>query len=239
MGDRFLVWNWLAEPHWKRLDGFFGNYGKSPPFEGFQKLARSLSQCSKKAIRQMGVFLGGMRNGALTVARRIRRGGWENHAATGRWVFPISRARGAPDGGRGDCAPRDFASHRRLGSRKFSYGSLDRIRHWRSFNRVHFVETPVFTKQITALLDDGDYRQLQVTLALKPAAGDLIRGSGGLRKVRWAVRGRGKSGGIRVIYYLVDEGEIYFLLAYAKNEQEDLDSRQLRVLRNLVKEEFE
>ena len=128
---------------------------------------------------------------------------------------------------------------RRCGSRKFSYGSLDGIRHWRSFNRVHFVETPVFTKQITALLDDRDYRQLQVTLALKPAAGDLIRGSGGLRKIRWAVRGRGKSGGIRVIYYLVDEGEIYFLLAYAKNEQEDLDSRQLRVLRNLVKEEFE
>ena len=107
------------------------------------------------------------------------------------------------------------------------------------FLHVHFIETPVFTRQITALLDDGDYRQLQVTLALKPAAGDLIRGSGGLRKIRWAVRGRGKSGGIRVIYYLVDEGEIYFLFAYAKNEQEDLDSRQLRILRNLVKEEFE
>ena len=118
-------------------------------------------------------------------------------------------------------------------------GKLDSIRHWRMLLRVHFIETPVFTRQITALLDDGDYRQLQVTLALKPAAGDLIRGSGGLRKIRWAVRGRGKSGGIRVIYYLVDEGEIYFLFAYAKNEQEDLDSRQLRILRNLVKEEFE
>jgi len=101
-----------------------------------------------------------------------------------------------------------------------------------------FFDTPVFTRQITALLDDGDYRQLQVTLALKPEAGDLIRASGGLRKIRWAVRGRGKSGGIRVINYLVDEGEIYFLLAYAKNEQKDLDSRQLRILRNLVKEEF-
>ena len=106
------------------------------------------------------------------------------------------------------------------------------------FLNVHFFESPVFTGQITALLDDGDYRQLQVTLALKPEAGALIRGSGGLRKIRWAVRGRGKSGGIRVIYYLVDDGEIYFLLAYAKNEQEDLDSRQLRILRNLVKEEF-
>ena len=103
---------------------------------------------------------------------------------------------------------------------------------------MHFIETPVFTRQITTLLDDADYRQLQVTLALKPGAGDIIRGSGGLRKVRWAVRGRGKSAGIRVIYYLVEEGEIYFLLAYAKNEQEDLDSRQLRILRNLVKEEF-
>jgi hypothetical protein len=103
---------------------------------------------------------------------------------------------------------------------------------------VHFIETQVFTKQITTLLDDGDYRQLQVTLALKPRAGDIIRGSGGLRKIRWAKRGRGKSGGIRVIYYLVAAEEIYFLFAYAKNKQEDLDSSQLRILRNLVKEEF-
>jgi len=103
---------------------------------------------------------------------------------------------------------------------------------------VHFIETQVFTRQITTLLDDGDYRQLQVTLALKPRAGDIIRGSGGLRKIRWAKRGRGKSGGIRVIYYLVADEEIYFLFAYAKNKQEDLDSSQLRILRNLVKEEF-
>lgn len=103
---------------------------------------------------------------------------------------------------------------------------------------MHFIETPVFTKQITSLLDDADYRQLQVTLALKPRAGDIIRGSGGLRKIRWAARGRGKSGGIRAIYYLVAEEEIYFLFAYAKNKQEDLDSGQLRLLRNLVKEEF-
>ena len=105
-------------------------------------------------------------------------------------------------------------------------------------DRVHFVETPVFTKQITSLLDDADYRQLQVTLALKTRTGDIIRGSGGLRKIRWAVRGRGKSGGIRVIYYLVADEEIYFLFAYAKNKQEDLDSGQLRLLRNLVMEEF-
>ncbi len=115
---------------------------------------------------------------------------------------------------------------------------IDNIRQWRSLSRVHFIETQVFTKQITSLLDEADYRQLQVTLALKPRAGDIIRGSGGLRKIRCALRGRGKSGGVRVIYYLVADEEIYFLFAYAKNQQEDLDSRQLRVLRNLVKEEF-
>ncbi len=103
---------------------------------------------------------------------------------------------------------------------------------------MHFIETQVFTKQITSLLNDGDYRQLQVTLALKPRAGDIIRGSGGLRKIRWAARGRGKRGGIRIIYYLVTDEQIYFLFAYAKNKQEDLDSGQLRILRNLVKEEF-
>ena len=75
-----------------------------------------------------------------------------------------------------------------------SEAGLDGLRHWRMFLSMHFFETPVFRRQITALLDDGDYRQLQVTLALKPEAGDLIRGSGGLRKVRWAVRGRGKNG---------------------------------------------
>ena len=77
--------------------------------------------------------------------------------------------------------------------------SLDRLRHWRTISCEHFIETQVFTKQVTLLLDDADYRQLQVTLALKPRAGDMIRGSGGLRKIRWAARGRGKSGGIRVI----------------------------------------
>ena len=117
-------------------------------------------------------------------------------------------------------------------------GGLDNIRQWRSLGRVHFIETQVFTKQITSLLNEAEYRQLQVTLALKPRAGDIIRGSGGLRKIRCALRARGKSGGIRVIYYLVADEEIYFLFAYAKNQQEDLDSAQLRVLRNLVKEEF-
>jgi len=103
---------------------------------------------------------------------------------------------------------------------------------------VQFVETPIFTRQITDLLDDSDYRRFQVFLAAKPETGDVIRGSGGLRKIRWSAQGRGKSGGIRIIYYLLEEDEIYLLLAYPKNKQEDLTNDQLRVLRTLVKEEI-
>mgnify|MGYP000929287074 CR=1 FL=1 len=166
-----------------------------------------------------------LRNGAENFGAGVSQEGWQNHGRQNHFF------RG---GWLSSSLIRDCFSCENLAKK-----TIDELRQWRILLRVHFIETPIFTRQITVLLDDGDYRQLQVTLALKPAAGDLIRGSGGLRKIRWAVRGRGKSGGIRVIYYLVDEGEIYFLFAYAKNEKENLDSRQLRVLRNLVKEEFE
>jgi len=64
---------------------------------------------------------------------------------------------------------------------------------------VLFIETPVFTREITALLPDENYRELQIALLLRPEAGDLITGSGGLRKVRWPAPGKGKRGGLRVI----------------------------------------
>jgi len=104
---------------------------------------------------------------------------------------------------------------------------------------VVFLETPVFTRRILELVDDEDYRRLQIRLLLDPEAGDLIAGSGGLRKVRMAARGRGKRGGARAIYYwIAARSRIYMLLAYAKNEQEDLSEQQLRTLRTLVKQEF-
>jgi len=87
-------------------------------------------------------------------------------------------------------------------------------------------------------LADADYRRFQITLALNPEAGDIMRGSGGLRKIRWPAQGRGKRGGIRIIYYLIEDDEIYLLLAYPKNKQEDLTHDQLRILRNLVNEEI-
>jgi hypothetical protein len=104
---------------------------------------------------------------------------------------------------------------------------------------VIFIETPVFTRQIKALVEDEEYRLLQLRLVANPDAGDLIPRSGGLRKIRVGVTGRGKRGGARVIYYWVTaRSQIYMLLAYAKNAQEDLSEQQLRTLRALVKQEF-
>ena len=99
-----------------------------------------------------------------------------------------------------------------------------------------FVETFVFTGEIRRLLPDHHYRMLQTALMLRPEAGDLIHGSGGLRKIRWNLPFQGKSGSLRVIYYWDPPDTIYMLLPYKKNEQEDLTSTQLKMLRQLVKE---
>lgn len=104
---------------------------------------------------------------------------------------------------------------------------------------MRFVETPIFTKVITWLLDDDEYRSLQIALMLRPEQGPIVRGTGGLRKVRWAKAGAGKRGGLRVIYYWTPtEGAFYMLYAYAKNEQGDLTPAQARALGQLVREEF-
>ena len=100
-----------------------------------------------------------------------------------------------------------------------------------------FTETPVFTRQIMKLLPDDEYRKLQQALIFNPDAGDIIRHSGGLRKVRWRCATRGKRGGIRLIYYwFVSEDEIYMLLAYGKSEKDDLSAKELKTLRGLVQE---
>ena len=104
---------------------------------------------------------------------------------------------------------------------------------------MRFVETSVFTKDILDLMPDDDYRAMQLALVLRPEAGALVRRSGGLRKLRWTLPGKGKRGGVRVIYYW-DKAEdvIYMLLLYPKNRQEDLTPRQLTILRKLVQGEF-
>jgi len=103
-----------------------------------------------------------------------------------------------------------------------------------------FIETPLFTKQIQELVDDDRYRTLQLSLIFRPDAGDIIRDSGGLRKIRLAIPGRGKRGGLRIIYYWDKPADrIYMLLAYKKSKQADLTQEQIKFLRKLVKEWLE
>lgn len=102
---------------------------------------------------------------------------------------------------------------------------------------MEFIETPTFTRQILALLPDDDYRGLQNELMENPERGDIIKGGGGVRKVRYAAMGHGKRGGIRVIYYwLRDDGQIYMLLAYPKSEKDNLTDKETAVLRDFVKD---
>jgi hypothetical protein len=98
-----------------------------------------------------------------------------------------------------------------------------------------FVETPIFTRQVIEVLTDEQYALLQGSLVAQPDSGDLIKGSGGMRKLRWALPGRGKSGGIRVIYFWrVTESQIVMLTMYAKNEQANLTAAQVKLLAKLV-----
>ena len=99
-----------------------------------------------------------------------------------------------------------------------------------------FIETSIFTKRITASVSDEDYHKLQVQLAKHPDAGDLIRGSGGIRKIRCAASGRGKRGGARTLYYWDVPDRIYMLFCYLKNERENITPDQLKTLKKLVEE---
>lgn len=101
---------------------------------------------------------------------------------------------------------------------------------------MEFIETSVFTRQVDRLLSDDEYRALQNTLLCNPDAGVLIRGGGGLRKIRVAMHGKGKSGGARVIYYFkAAADQIYMLAIYGKASKEALSAEETAKLRELVR----
>ena len=105
---------------------------------------------------------------------------------------------------------------------------------------MEFIEAPVFTQVLPEYLTDDEYRELQLYLANVPEAGDVIQGTGGFRKVRWADsrRGQGKRGGLRVVYYYFDrDQQIWFLTMYGKDEAADLNAKEKRLLKAAVEEE--
>ncbi|PJD94263.1 MAG: hypothetical protein CK424_00105 [Legionella sp.] len=97
-----------------------------------------------------------------------------------------------------------------------------------------FIETPIFTVDLNELLTDDEYAEFQRYLADNPRLGDVIQDTGGLRKIRWAASGKGKRGGVRVIYYyLTADSQIRLLLIYKKGIQDNLTEKQKKILRKL------
>ena len=97
-----------------------------------------------------------------------------------------------------------------------------------------FIETPIFTADLNELLTDDEYAEFQRHLADNPRLGDIIQDTGGLRKIRWAANGKGKRGGVRVVYYyLTADAQIRLLLIYKKGIQDNLTEKQKKVLRKL------
>lgn len=102
--------------------------------------------------------------------------------------------------------------------------------------KFEFIESPIFSKYLADYLADEEYAALQEHLCEHPDAGDVVRGSGGVRKLRWARPGAGKSSGVRVCYYArTKAGRILMLTIYAKSAQESIPGPLLKA----IKEELE
>lgn len=94
---------------------------------------------------------------------------------------------------------------------------------------MEFIETSIFTKLIYTYLTDEEYLGLQGFMLKHPEAGRIVPGSGGVRKLRWAITGKGKRGGVRVIYYFKkQDGEIWMLTIYGKSAVENIPAHILR-----------
>lgn len=107
--------------------------------------------------------------------------------------------------------------------------------------RLVFFETPVFTRRLPEYLSDEAYRALQGALLENPDFGDVMPGTGGFRKARWQDprRGKGKRGGLRVIYYyLTADNQIWFFTLYGKDEATDLSSDEKKMLKRAIQAEL-
>lgn len=101
---------------------------------------------------------------------------------------------------------------------------------------MEFIEATAFTKRVYEYLSEDEYLGLQSFLLQFPEAGKIVPGSGGVRKARWAMAGRGKSGGVRVIYYFKRQAdEIWLLTIYSKSEVKNIPSHVLREIAREIK----
>jgi hypothetical protein len=107
---------------------------------------------------------------------------------------------------------------------------------------MEFIEAPAFTRHLADYLADDDYRALQRELARDPGKGDLMPGTGGFRKLRWADprRGKGRRGGLRVIYYhFATSEQVWLMTLYDKDEAADLSPKEKKVLSAAIEDELQ
>lgn len=106
---------------------------------------------------------------------------------------------------------------------------------------MEFIEAPAFTRRLSGYLNDDDYRELQARLGANPELGNLMPGTGGFRKMRWADvrRGKGRRGGLRIIYYhFPSDHQIWLMTLYDKNEAADLTTEQKKALKASIEKEL-
>lgn len=104
-----------------------------------------------------------------------------------------------------------------------------------SLSMYTVIETPVYTKMVDRILTESERDSFAVFIASNPQAGSVVRGSGGVRKVRWAQQGRGKNGGVRIIYYnKLDNGAIWLLTIYAKGDRPTIPSHELKIIKEAI-----
>ena len=100
------------------------------------------------------------------------------------------------------------------------------------------IETPVYSRKAEGLLSENEREEFAAFISQNPTAGSVVRGSGGVRKVRWVRGGSGKSGGVRVIYYnQLSHEEIWLLTLYAKNERATIPAHELRLIKEAIERE--
>ena len=106
---------------------------------------------------------------------------------------------------------------------------------------MEFIEAPAFTRHLSNYLIDDDYRELQAKVGANPELGDLMPGTGGFRKLRWADtrRGKGRRGGLRIIYYhFKSDRQIWLMTLYGKDEAADLTAKEKKALKALIENEL-